>query len=108
MVKWYQRKVQLPQVRVEMVEVANGIISGTNYLGQMGGREGWHMIQPPQNGEGTVGAETVYSLRHRGAALREAAAPQERRQEAGRLREKYCPIRDGSGERNLWEHSPVR
>lgn len=46
MVKWYQRKVQLPQVRIEMVEVAekeandtcqmaNGIISGTNYLGQM-------------------------------------------------------------------------
>lgn len=30
-----------------------------HYLGQMGGMEGWHMIQPPQNGQGIVRAETV-------------------------------------------------
>lgn len=35
------------------------------------------MIQSPQNGEGTVRAETVYGLCHRGAALRSSSSPGE-------------------------------
>lgn len=70
------------------------------FLGQMGGKEGWHMLQPPRNGEGTVRAETVY-----GPCVPEER-PSGKKQFPGRGRRKrkaseVHPIRDGSGERCL-------
>lgn len=101
---------KLGQVVEGTEEEANGIPGDkqyyfrNNYVEQTGGRKGWlYLVQPPQSGKGGVRAEPVHGHCVTGEQpSEEKQLPKGgERKEAGSLREKYCPIGDGSGEKPL-------
>lgn len=88
-------------------QVASSSVSGTQSCWAKGRKERLAVCgSAPQCREGEARAETIMVLVSREQLSEEEQFPKGgERQEAGSLREKYCPIRDGSGERNLWERT---